>query len=185
MPGLGSTILGGGVTGGQPSLGSVVLGGGSAEGGSAFAGTGPLILPGVLLSGAAPGIALRSVVWGYRLGTSGLFWTAVNLYRERGDLLSIYRGEAQTIDWRLSGRPARLPGGLAYGRVSLYPQPYFHLDITPKGGSGGKGGSDSGGSDAPAGSPQRINKSSRTKRRSRGPRYCRKHRKFDWCWTKS
>lgn len=185
MPGLGSTILGGGVTGGQPSLGSVVLGGGSAAGGSAFAGTGPLIFGGLALSGAGPGIAARSVVWGYRLGTSGLFWAAVNLYQERGDLLSIYRGEAQTIDWRLSGRPARLPMGLNFGPVRHWIQPYIRLDVTPKGGSGGKGGSDSGGSDAPAGSPQRINKSSRKRSTPRGPRHCRKHRKFDWCWTKS
>jgi hypothetical protein len=185
VPGLAGTILGGGVTGAQPSIGSTIIGGGRASGGPAFAGTGPLILPGILLSTVGPGIAARTVLWGYRLGTSGLFWSALNLYRERGDLLSIYRGEAQTIDWRLSGRPARLPSGLVYGPVSHWIQPYIHLDITPKGGSSGRGVSDSSGSDAPAGSPQRINKSSRPRRHSRGPRYCSQHRKFDWCWTKS
>ncbi len=181
MPG----ILGGGVAGDQPSLGSTILSGGVAADGSAFAGMGSQFLAGTLLAAAAPQIALQSVVSGYRLGTSGLFWASFNLYRERGDLLSIYRGEAQTVEVRPSARPARIPGGLLFGPVRFYPQPYFDIGITGKSSSGIDGVSVSGGSGAPAEVPKRTNNpSSRRGVKGRRPRYCPKHRSYDWCWAK-
>lgn len=189
MSGLGSTIFGGGVTAGQPNLSSTIFGGGVGSGSTdPFGGTGAFIAVGAPISGAVTAAAPQLVARAYQLGTSGLFWALVNVYHERGDIASILRGEAQTIEVRPSLRPARFPGGLQYGAVKLYPQPYFNIGITAKGGNGGKNGDSStpGGSGAPAkDSPKRTQPSSVRKGRSRrAPRYCSKHRKFDWCWTK-
>ena len=56
-------------------------------------------------------------------------WAAYNVYQERGDLASLYRGEKQTLktQWRI--RPFSLGGGSLAGGVLPVPFPWF--DLTP------------------------------------------------------
>lgn len=138
--------------------------------------------------GVLSSVGTRVVKTAYHLGTSRYFWLGMNIYQERGEIGSILRREPQTVSVRFSARPARLPMGLAYGPVRLYPQPYVDFGITPKGGHGGQKGDSStpSGSGAPTKvSPDRTKPSSaRSRGRSRRPRHCPRHRGFDWCWTK-
>ena len=119
----------------------------------------------------------------YQVLTSGLFWGAFNVYRERGDLASLMRGEGQTVGVSVSARPAKFPFDLY--RPLLYPQPYIDLDVRPRGNGAGSitvVPSSSRGSGAPAESPTRTDPPPRGRRKAgRPPRYCHKHRRYDWC----